>query len=204
MIPAPMIEICPSCHDAGECRFTPEARALPPGHPCRVGAPLRYLVDASLAKSARGRVASFQEAVSPAIVARLRELDRSPRPPQTPRLPPAALARVIEYLEVHLANDVSVEELAKVAGLSASHFSALFRNATGEPPHRYHTRLRVQRARRLIESGVSASEAALQVGFFDQSHLTRHMRRLLGTSPGKLRRERQPHAGCPSTAMLPV
>jgi AraC family transcriptional regulator len=102
----------------------------------------------------------------------------------------AVLARVIEYLETHLADDVSVAELAKVAGLSTGHFSGLFRNATGEPPHRYHTRLRVQRARRLIERGASASAAALQVGFFDQSHLTRHMRRLLATSPGKLRKRR--------------
>ena len=102
----------------------------------------------------------------------------------------AVLARVIEYLETHLADDVGVAELAAVAGLSTGHFSGLFRNATGEPPHRYHTRLRVQRARRLIESGVSASAAALQVGFFDQSHLARHMRRLLATSPGKLRKQR--------------
>jgi AraC family transcriptional regulator len=95
---------------------------------------------------------------------------------------------VIEYLEARLADDVSVAELAVLAGLSAGHFSGLFRNTTGEPPHRYHLRLRVERARRLIERGMNASDAALEVGFFDQSHLTRHMRRLLGTSPGELRR----------------
>jgi AraC family transcriptional regulator len=171
------------------CARVPRGSELRP-HAVLRDVPLQCLVDALLAESAFGPPgALFQEAVSSAIVARLRELDRWPRPQQPPRrLPPAALARVLEYLEAHLADDVSVGELAKVAGLSPSHFSALFRNATGEPPHRYHTRLRVERARRLIESGVSPSEAALQVGFFDQSHLTRHMRRLLATSPGKLRK----------------
>jgi AraC family transcriptional regulator len=146
--------------------------------------------DALLAEAAFVRPgASLPDAPSAAIV-RLRERDRSPRPPPSRRLPAAVLARVIEHLEAHLADDVSVAELAEVAGLSTGHFSGLFRNATGEPPHRYHTRLRVQQARRLIESGVSAPVAALQVGFFDQSHLTRHMRRLLAISPGKLRKQR--------------
>ncbi|HEY8549516.1 MAG TPA: AraC family transcriptional regulator [Vicinamibacterales bacterium] len=170
------------------CARIPRGSELRP-HAILRDAPLRHVIDALLAENALGRPgALFQEAISTAIVARLRELDRCPRPQQTRRLPPAALARVIDYLEAHLADDVSVAELAAVAGLSPSHFSELFRNAIGEPPHRYHTRLRVQRARQLIESGTSVSDAALEVGFFDQSHLTRHMRRLLGTRPGELRR----------------
>jgi AraC-like DNA-binding protein len=64
----------------------------------------------------------------------------------------------------------------------------LFRNATSEPPHKYHTRLRVERAARPLERGATPSDAALAVGFFDQSHLARHMRRLLGTSPARVRR----------------
>jgi AraC family transcriptional regulator len=154
-------------------------------------APLRHAIDALLAESTFGPpTALFRNAVGAAIIGRLRELDGGDG--VTPRalrhqLPESDLSKVIEFMEARLADDFSVADLAAIAGLSAAHFSTLFRNATGEPPHRYHTRLRVERARRLLERGATPSEASLAVGFFDQSHLTRHMRRLLGISPAKLR-----------------
>jgi AraC family transcriptional regulator len=159
-------------------------------------APLRHAIDALLAESTFGPpTALFRNAVGAAIIARLRELDGVDS--ATPRalrheLPEADLSKVIEFMEARLADDLSVAELASIARLSPAHFSTLFRNATGEPPHRYHTRLRVERARRLLERGATPSDASLAVGFFDQSHLARHMRRLLGVSPGRLRRFHSP------------
>jgi AraC family transcriptional regulator len=160
-------------------------------------APLRHAIDALLAESthprpplqARQPTALFQDAIGAAIVARLRELDGVVCPAHALKhqLPEAALSNVIEFMEAHLADDLSVADLAAIAGLSPAHFSTLFRNATGEPPHRYHTRLRVERARRLLERGATPSDASLAVGFFDQSHLARHMRRLIGISPARLR-----------------
>lgn len=151
-------------------------------------APLRHAIDALLAESAFGpTTALFQNAVGTAIIARLRELDGVVSRPPRHQLSEADLTRVIAFMEARMADDLSVADLASIAGLSPAHFSTLFRNATGEPPHRYHTRLRVERARRLLEGGATPSDASLAVGFFDQSHLARHMRRLIGISPARLR-----------------
>ena len=53
------------------------------------------------------------------------------------------------------------------------------------PPHAYLTHLRIQRARELLEQGVRASELAPRVGLYDQSQLTRHFRRIVGTTPAR-------------------
>jgi AraC family transcriptional regulator len=153
--------------------------------------PLRHAIDALVAEMATGSTTTlFRDAIGSAIVGRLHALDGHIDRPIRHELPERALSSVLEYLDARVAEDVSVADLAAVAGLSPAHFSTLFRNSVGEPPHRYHTRLRVERASRLLEKGVTSSDAALAVGFFDQSHLARHVRRILGTSPSKLRRSR--------------
>jgi AraC-like DNA-binding protein len=78
-------------------------------------------------------------------------------------------------------------DFAEVVGLSASHFKLLFREATGLPPHQYLIRRRVKRARNLLSAGeLSISQIATETGFAHQSHLARHMHRVLG-SPRALR-----------------
>lgn len=162
--------------------FRPHARLQDP--------PLRLVLEALLCESSLGPPAAlFREGAALAIVARLRHLEGISGPTRERRLSRETLGRVLEFLEAHLDEDVSIESLANLAGLSAAHFSTLFRASTGEPPHRYHTRLRVERARLLIERGASAADAALAVGFYDQSHLARHMRRLFGINP-KSKRDR--------------
>jgi AraC family transcriptional regulator len=150
--------------------------------------PLRHIIDALLAAFAMGPVdILFQEALAQAIVARLRSLD-SPVPARVRRrLSPETLARVLDYLDAHISQDVSMTELARVANISPAHFSELFRNSTGHPPHRYHLRLRLQRAEALLLRGMAPAEAAAATGFYDQSHLGRHLRRSLGVSPANLR-----------------
>jgi AraC family transcriptional regulator len=156
--------------------FRPHARLQDP--------PLRLVIEALLSESNLGPPATlFREGAALAIVSRLRALDGAVAAKRERRLPRQTLGQILEFLEAHLDEDVSIESLARLAGLSAAHFSTLFRASTGEPPHRYHTRLRVDRARALIERGASVADAALAVGFYDQSHLSRHMRRLYGTQP---------------------
>lgn len=151
--------------------------------------PLRLLLESLIAATELGDDTHlFREAVRNAVVARLLELDRKAPAQLSHGLPPASLARVVEFLDAHLADDLSVEDLSRVAGLSPAHFSSLFRTTFGEPPHQHVIRLRVERARRLLERGADPSEAALAVGFYDQSHLARHMRRLLGITPGTIAR----------------
>ena len=118
---------------------------------------------------------------------------RSYRAPAESRggLPSQQLTRVREYIEAHLAGDVSLQRLARVAGVSVSHFRVLFKRSTGMTAHEYVIRCRVQRARALlIEGKQTMSEVALEVGFSHQSHMARWTRRLLGLTPAAIVRGR--------------
>lgn len=93
--------------------------------------------------------------------------------------------RAVEYVREHFADTVTLDELAKQAGLSKFHLARCFRDATGYAPHQYVKLLRLQTARRLLESGVSVNEAALQAGFTDPPHLARAFRVWLGVPPSQ-------------------
>jgi AraC family transcriptional regulator len=98
------------------------------------------------------------------------------------------LRQVLSYIEDHLSQDISLGDIAAVAGLSVSHFKSLFRKSVGLPAHQYLIRRRVDRAKSLLHEGkLSVSQIALETGFAHQSHLAHHMRRVLGVSPKKLR-----------------
>ncbi len=104
-------------------------------------------------------------------------------------LPPARLRRVLDYLHAHLDTDLSLEELAAVAGLTQHHFAKAFKSSVGEPPHRYVVARRVARATEfLVRSSTSIAEVAVAVGFANQSHLTHHFRRIHGVTPFRFRR----------------
>lgn len=105
-------------------------------------------------------------------------------------LPGWRLRRVQDYVEAHLDEPLSLLELAAVAGYSASHFKALFKQATGVPVHRYVLERRVERARVLLLQGEQRiGDIALAAGFSHASHMARCLRRVLGTSPSQLMRD---------------
>jgi AraC-like DNA-binding protein len=93
--------------------------------------------------------------------------------------------RACEYLTEHNADNISLDRLAQIAGLSPFHFNRVFSEQVGMPPHAFQTQLRVGRARDLLLRGWSISQVADQTGFADQSHLTRHFKRLVGVTPGR-------------------
>lgn len=104
---------------------------------------------------------------------------------------PAALRRVTDHVVSHLATPISLADLAAVAGLSPYHFARQFRKTTGVSPHQYVLRARVEEARRLLLEGhAGVAQIAAGVGFCSQSHLTRHVRQILGVTPAALRRAR--------------
>lgn len=104
-------------------------------------------------------------------------------------LPPGVMRRLNEYVDTYLDESVDLEALARVAGLSIFHFARAFKQTAGITPHRYLTQKRVQRAQRMLAySDLSLSQIAFATGFSDQSHLARHFRRLVGSSPGEYRR----------------
>jgi AraC-like DNA-binding protein len=94
-----------------------------------------------------------------------------------------AFRRACELLAGDLARNVTLDELAEAAGVSRFGVVRLFNAALGMPPHRFQIAQRVRVARQMLERGVGVSEVAASTGFFDQSHLHRHFRRSLGTTP---------------------
>jgi AraC-like DNA-binding protein len=111
------------------------------------------------------------------------------------RLPPArrvarhvrAVAQAREYLRDRCHEEISLDELAAVAGLSPYYLIRCFRRELGLPPHAYQLQLRLQRAKADLKSGASLAGVALKHGFFDQSHLHRHFKRAFGLTPGQYR-----------------
>lgn len=95
-----------------------------------------------------------------------------------------AVRLALELLHADLTASPPLADLAAAAGLSPYHLLRVFRAETGLPPHAYLTQLRVRRARRLLDSGVQPADVALATGFADQSHLTRHFKRIVGVPPG--------------------
>ncbi len=99
-------------------------------------------------------------------------------------LTPKALSRVKTYIEAHLADPLRVDDLSSIAGLSPSHFSRVFHGVTGDTPHGYVTRLRIEHAARLIkEKRLPLAQISASAGFSSQSHLARRFRELMGLSP---------------------
>jgi AraC-like DNA-binding protein len=84
---------------------------------------------------------------------------------------------------------ISIADLAQAAGVSATQVIRAFSTATGMPPHSYLVSLRVERAKAALRAGLSPAAAALDVGFSDQSQLTRHFKRLTGVTPGRFASE---------------
>jgi AraC family transcriptional regulator len=99
------------------------------------------------------------------------------------------LARVFDYVRANIASDLSLGELAKVAGVSPSHFKTLFKHGVGVPVHQYVIRRRVEFAAELLQCDAAPlADVALQAGFADQSHMARCMKRVMGLTPTDLRR----------------
>ena len=101
------------------------------------------------------------------------------------------LRRVLDYMEDNLERDVRLSELATVAGLSAQHFSSLFKQNTGVAPHRYLISRRIERAKILLTtSTLSLTDIAATCGFSDQSHLTNVFRHMVRCTPRRWREHR--------------
>ncbi|GHO95090.1 AraC family transcriptional regulator [Reticulibacter mediterranei] len=95
-----------------------------------------------------------------------------------------AIKRVKAYMDEHYAEEISLEDLACIANLSAFHLARIFRQAIGLPPHAYQAQVRLDHARRLLSQGLSVSYVASETGFFDQAHFTHQFKRYFGVTPG--------------------
>jgi AraC family transcriptional regulator len=116
----------------------------------------------------------------------------APRRPVRDRdgtLQPGKLRSVLEYIEENLDAAPTLAEIAAVAGLNPYHLARQFKAATGLPPHQYVITRRVERAKHLLRSktGLSLADVAARAGFYDQSQLSHHFKRLIGVTPSQFR-----------------
>jgi AraC family transcriptional regulator len=96
--------------------------------------------------------------------------------------------RVLDYVAAHYGGDVSIEELAREAGLSPSHFSRLFKETSGDTPYQYVMDYRVEQAKKMLhDKSRPLIDVALHCGFSDQPHFNRIFKRLTGQTPREYR-----------------
>jgi AraC-like DNA-binding protein len=98
---------------------------------------------------------------------------------------PQVVLKTREYIEANYSEDISIRELASVGNMSPFHFIRVFGKETGVPPHAYLNQVRLRRARELLTAGRSIAATACETGFVDQSHLSRHFKRIYGVTPGQ-------------------
>ncbi|WP_380172967.1 AraC family transcriptional regulator [Kineococcus sp. DHX-1] len=169
-----------------------------------------YLDPEALPATAAGRLADAPELPDPRLTAAVRELhtrldvDADPldvharaavlldavaahvlRTPPSPRRDAPLARRLRALIDENVVDGVLLADAAARFGVSSAHLVRTFTREVGMPPHAYLTGRRVDLARRLLLTGHRPAEAAVLAGFHDQPHLTRHFRRVLGTTPGR-------------------
>ena len=98
------------------------------------------------------------------------------------------LQQAIDYIHAHLDRDLSLVEIARVINISPTYFASLFKRATGVTLHKYVVQQRVEKAKSLLlKTDLAIADIALQVGFSNQSHLTRHFKCLARITPKQFR-----------------
>ncbi len=128
----------------------------------------------------------FVDGLTVALVGRMARLfgvadkDRE----QRGTLPAEHMRRVVERVEDAIADPLTVDDLAAIAGLSPAHFAREFKRITHESPHSFVMRRRLERAWQHLATGGAIAEAASMCGFSDQAHLSRLFKRRFGATPG--------------------
>jgi DNA-binding GntR family transcriptional regulator/AraC-like DNA-binding protein len=105
-------------------------------------------------------------------------------------LAPGRLRRVTELVQAKIEEELTLDEMAETAGLSMAHFSQMFRKSTGESPHQFVLRHRVERAKEMLRAvDARVLDVAVACGFKTQQHFARVFRRMCGASPTEYRQE---------------
>ncbi|OAL59678.1 hypothetical protein A6R74_02705 [Halomonas sp. ALS9] len=137
---------------------------------------------------------ALDSATQTALIHTLRHYSQRRLPTLRPTggLPAWQLKRVVEFIEHHLSQPLTLADMANVTGLSDYHFARMFKQATGYPPHRYVLRRRLTRARHLLaETSQNMTEIALRCGFGSSSHFSKRFRAETGVSPTEYRTQQR-------------
>ncbi|MGE4194570.1 MAG: helix-turn-helix domain-containing protein [Pseudodesulfovibrio sp.] len=169
------ISIPPACFERGGLV------ADVPG-PMIVDDPVRFGAVLHLSELAGGGASLLER--QGALLAVMEPLCGSGPPQSGPPSEPERIAQVRRRLESNCAEDLPLEALADMAGLSPCRLNRAFAAAVGMPPHEYQILQRVQRAKECIRQGLELARCAAEAGFSDQSHMTRCFRKVMGMTPG--------------------
>src|SRR5215469_16612017 len=132
---------------------------------------------------------SIEQAVAAALVAAFDGRSRSLRQLRG-GLGPARLRLVKELVHAKMEDELTLGEMAQSAALSPAHFSRMFRKSTGETPHEFVLRQRVERAKEMLrQAEMRVLDVAVACGFKTQQHFARVFRRISGASPTEYRYE---------------
>jgi AraC family transcriptional regulator len=166
-----------------------ELRNMPKLVDTRVGALVAAVNAERIAGFPNGRLFldSVEQALAVALVNGYGVRQRSVR---TYRggLGPARFRRIKELVHAKIEDELTLHEMAESVGLTTAHFSQMFRKSTGESPHRFVLRQRVERAKGMLRAGeVRVLDVAIACGFKTQQHFARVFRQLCGASPTEYR-----------------
>lgn len=182
-----MIDRCVLQEYAAECKKTPANLELRPF--ARMSERLRRRLFTVMDLVRPGPSAlEIQTALVELITNVMDELvDESVRPPRLDSDWQAA-ERVRECLHQDASSNVDLSTLAEQTGLSRFQALRMFKRRFGLPPHTYQLRVRLGLAQKSLREGLQPAQVAAKYGFVDQSHLTRHFKRLLGVTPAQYAR----------------
>jgi AraC family transcriptional regulator len=137
----------------------------------------------------------YAEALSLVLIQEILRLERTTSASVRPLrggLPVWRQKHVVEFIEEHLAEEISLTALARLADLSLYHFARAFTQSFEMPPHRYHMARRMDRAKSLLQRPtLSVTQIGIQIGFRETSSFTRAFRRFTGLTPTEYRRQRE-------------
>ena len=138
------------------------------------------------------RQTAYAEALSIVLACELMRMNESGLPSVTHirgGLPEWQQKNLAQFIDEHLAEDVSLSSLAELVHLSPFHFSRAFKQSFNMPPHRYLTNRRIERAKSLlVERKLSVTEIGHEVGFSETSSFTSAFRKITGETPTDYRR----------------
>jgi AraC-like DNA-binding protein len=174
-IPAAVVENCFQGAGMGQSPHLKEACLARPGL-------VRRLIKLHSVLSGNRPVLEKQSSLVDAFSALFEEVGEKP-PARIAGSSYPALKRVKDFLWNHWREDVCLEELASLSGLSRYHLLRAFSLQFGLPPHAYQLQVRLEKGREMLGRGLPLSR--LDIGFSDQSHFTRHFKRVFGITPGR-------------------
>jgi AraC family transcriptional regulator len=132
---------------------------------------------------------SIEQAIAATLVDAFAGQSRSMRPLRG-GLSPARLRMITELVRAKLEDELTLVEMAQSVDLSSAHFARMFRKSTGEPPHQFVLRNRIERAKEMLRSPEArVLDVAVACGFKTQQHFARIFRQMCGASPTQYRYE---------------